>query len=191
MSANKLKCDSGLLAALQSFNKDDKFKIVQVFALRSIAEYCTPPNANFLQNSLAVIEGNSLAAICRIASSSADADVAALCVKCLWGISQLLLTTTNSTEAAEASTGSDGKQLLKGKAVAAEEISKSLCICVKTLAKSAEYEILELGFDALINCYESGVALDGKVRRGCDEICWFRGGIMRFIDTLLEPQMQI
>lgn len=154
MTENKIKPDSGLLPVLQSIIRNEKFKRMLTFGLRSIAEFCCPPNNNYIHNSLAVVDQNALPIICRIGLDE-DEDVSSLCIKILWGISE-------SIQQLPEMMSSDGTIKLKDRAMK-ENIGECISMIIKTIVKTTDYECLEYAFDALINYYDCNLPLNIKV----------------------------
>lgn len=153
MSVNKIKPDSGLRLALQSILKNEKFKNVLVFALRSVSDFCIATNSNHVHNSLAVLDQNALPVICRICLASGhDEEMSSLCIKVLWGISVAIKKHPEIV-------GSDNQTKLKDK-VNTESISKSISTAIAAVSKSTDYTFLQYALDALANYHEANFKLD-------------------------------
>lgn len=153
---SRVKPDSGLQSSLQSIIKNEKFKRMFVFGLRSVAEFCVPPNNNFVQNSLALIEQDAVPILCRTCiTNREDVDAAALYVKIFWGISEAIKQQPEIQ-------GSDEKSLKEK--VMCENIGECLSIAIEASSKTTEYGLVELGFDAIMNYFRSGFPLDLEVR---------------------------
>lgn len=151
--ASRLKFDSGLQPAISSIVKNEKFKRLLVFGLRNVAEFCVPPNNNYIFNSLAVIDQNAFPIVCRTSNPN-DEDVSALCIKVIWGVSEAIKKHPDMID-------SSGMKY-RDRAMA-ENIGDTLAMAISANIQTNDVGVLEFAFDALLNFYESDFALDVKV----------------------------
>eukprot|EP01054_Gregarina_sp_Poly1_P008217 Gregarina_sp_Poly_1__8216@NODE_477_length_8073_cov_152_830877_g386_i0_p1_GENE_NODE_477_length_8073_cov_152_830877_g386_i0NODE_477_length_8073_cov_152_830877_g386_i0_p1_ORF_typecomplete_len2623_score466_04KAP/PF05804_12/4_4e02KAP/PF05804_12/1_9KAP/PF05804_12/0_0024KAP/PF05804_12/17KAP/PF05804_12/3_3e02KAP/PF05804_12/5_2e02KAP/PF05804_12/0_00038KAP/PF05804_12/0_014Arm_2/PF04826_13/0_05Arm_2/PF04826_13/2_5Arm_2/PF04826_13/77Arm_2/PF04826_13/2e03Arm_2/PF04826_13/5Arm_2/PF04826_13/7_6e02Arm_2/PF04826 len=95
---NKRQPDAGIYDAIQSVLKNQKFKRMMVFGLRSLSDLCVPPTIRYKENALATLESEAFPAL--IAASEnfkGDDEITLLLGRIFFGVSDVLKEESKAT----------------------------------------------------------------------------------------------
>eukprot|EP01056_Protomagalhaensia_sp_Gyna25_P005494 Protomagalhaensia_sp_Gyna_25__5493@NODE_730_length_2747_cov_3_750739_g569_i0_p3_GENE_NODE_730_length_2747_cov_3_750739_g569_i0NODE_730_length_2747_cov_3_750739_g569_i0_p3_ORF_typecomplete_len100_score19_25_NODE_730_length_2747_cov_3_750739_g569_i074373 len=88
---NKRQPDAAIHDAINSVLKNQKFKRMMVFGLRSLSDLCVPPTIKYKENSLATLESDAFEALIAASENfSGDDEVLLLIGRVFFGVSDAL-----------------------------------------------------------------------------------------------------
>eukprot|EP01053_Blabericola_migrator_P012968 Blabericola_migrator_1__12967@NODE_85_length_14814_cov_131_925612_g76_i0_p1_GENE_NODE_85_length_14814_cov_131_925612_g76_i0NODE_85_length_14814_cov_131_925612_g76_i0_p1_ORF_typecomplete_len2624_score585_46Arm_2/PF04826_13/13Arm_2/PF04826_13/13Arm_2/PF04826_13/0_17Arm_2/PF04826_13/0_13Arm_2/PF04826_13/20Arm_2/PF04826_13/2_4e02Arm_2/PF04826_13/1_1e03Arm_2/PF04826_13/1Arm_2/PF04826_13/5_6e05KAP/PF05804_12/9_8e02KAP/PF05804_12/0_005KAP/PF05804_12/34KAP/PF05804_12/35KAP/PF05804_12/3_4e02KAP/PF05804_1 len=140
---NKRQPDAGIHDAIQQVLKNQKFKRMMVFGLRSLSDLCVPPSIKYKENSLATLESDAFDALIKASDNfKGDDEVLLLIGRVFFGVSDAL------------------KEESKSVLTSAEQHGFSSCVMRTVAGGLKDEQALKVYLDTLKNLKDLGVTLD-------------------------------